>query len=401
MSEPLRVCLFNPDNKLPLHQPFEQIPKLLIVGRCGTWDELQNELRHSPLDAVAVNLDCPTGMDMVQRASIVAPGCGIIGISQNSEPAMIIRAMRAGCSQFVQWPVDISDLTQAIDQVRSAVTFRRSPSKRVCVIGSSGGSGATTVACNLAIELAHMIERPCALVDLNLEFGDVGCVFDCDPPYNVSDLCREEVGIDNLLLEKAFHALPSNVSVLVSPKTLAQAREVTPEGVLEMLEAAGRMFPHIVIDLPRTIDATSFAAISDANQILIVAQLGVSFIRNATRIYEFLCELGVNEERIQIILNRHKANFQSIEPDDVASHFGKPIFGIIPNDYKRVQASLDHGHPIMADEPNSPARLAIQEIARTLAGDDLKEVRLRNPSGLFNRLFKSKKPAATVAKMSR
>jgi pilus assembly protein CpaE len=256
-------------------------------------------------------------------------------------------------------------------------------SKRVCVIGSSGGSGATTVACNLAMELAHLSDRRTALVDMNLEFGDVACAFDCTPVYSVADVCHEGLQLDASMLAKAMHELPSNVSILARPERIEQVREITAEGVQAMFTVMSSLFPYVVVDLPRAADYLNASAVMDSDRILIVTQLTVPFLRNATRIHKCLLDMGADEGRIEIVLNRCKSVFERISPDDVESHFGRPLFAMIPNDYRRVQTALDFGHPIVADSPNTPARLAIQKMARLIAGEPETE----SAPSFFNRML--------------
>jgi Flp pilus assembly CpaE family ATPase len=104
--------------------------------------------------------------------------------------------------------------------------------------------------------------------------------------------------------------------------------------------------------------------------VLIVSQLTVPHLRNATRIYEHLLKRGAIEDRIDLVLNRCNANFERIRPDEVEKHFGRPVLSIIPNDYKALGASRDLGRPVMSDAPQSPARLAIKRLARELAGQE-------------------------------
>src|SRR5690606_36945329 len=132
----------------------------------------------------------------------------------------------------------------------------------------------------------------CALVDLNLEFGDVACAFDCSPMYSVVDVCRDGIQLDSIILGKALYDLPCNVSILARPDRVEHAREVTPEGVQVMFGVLSSMFPYIVVDLPRAFDYTSAAALSPADHILIVTQLSVPFLRNATRIHRVLLDMG-------------------------------------------------------------------------------------------------------------
>jgi len=409
MASPLRVCLYNqasstddssresffghPDTgDQPFGAPFRPLPELEIVAECATWQQLQECLLARSIGAVIVNLDaCPdeNGRSVIQHIAEIAPECGIIGVSRDAQPDTIIGVMRAGCSQFVRWPVDPVDLSSAIHSVRQKFQPLVQGCHRVCVIGSSGGTGATTVACNLAMELVHVSERRCALVDMNLQFGDVACSFDVTPRYTVADVCHSGSEIDRTLLESALEVLPCGVSILARPEKMDVAHEVTADGVEQMFRVLAQMFPFVVVDLPRHFNPPAVAALSGTDRVLIVSQLTVPNLRNATRIYQHLVELGANEDHIHLVLNRGNASFDRIKPEEVRKHFGRPIFATIPNDYKRIGASRDLGHPIMSDAPNSPARLAIQEMAKRLVVEHLGEDALcdtgRGLLGLFRK----------------
>lgn len=399
MADLLRTILFNAlgTREMSFRPAFEGLSNVHIMAEAVNWEELRDYLRDPSLDMIAVGLDDPReqGYEVVHRVSQLRPSCGIIGVSGKTDPASIIRAMRAGCSQYVCAPIEAEDLRNAVSRIRSTRDVTVHHSKRICVIGSSGGAGATTIACNLAMELAHLTNHRSALIDLNLEYGDVACAFDCTPPFNVADVCRDGMNIDTVILGKALYDLPCNVSLLARPDRLDMAREVTPEGVQAMFGVLSAMFPYMVVDLPRAVDYVSAAALSPADHILIVTQLTVPTLRNATRVRKALLEMGANEDRIDIVLNRVKSTFERITPEDVENHFGKPVISMVPNDYHRVQSALDFGHPIVTDSPETPARLAIQKLARRLAG----EVEAKAAPGFFNRILgraNDKRPAAAL-----
>lgn len=402
MSKPLKACLFDVGGEQipPFQTPFAQSGELQLLGTFSAWDEFQECVESQQVQVVAVNLDDNgAGLQVVEQIVRIAPAAGIIGVSGRSDPQTIIAAMRAGCNQFVCTPIDEEDLHKAIDAIRAGLSVRSARvdetvhAKRICVIGSSGGAGATTIACNLAVELAHITNRTCALVDMNLEFGDVGCVFDCSPQFTMADVCRDDVEVDRLMLANAIHELPCRVALLTRPENIDDAHSIAPEGVKITLDVLSEMYPFTVVDLPRTYSFMSAAAVNESDHILIVTQLSVPNIRNAARIYDCLLKMGANRESIEIVLNRFKANFERIAPDEVETHFKRPIFAMIPNDYRRVQSSLDLGHPVLSDEPyNSPTRAAIQDMARKLAArpNDAGEVpaTAAASSGLLGRIWK-------------
>lgn len=400
MSQVLRVCLFNREVQQSLHQPFQDFPHLRIVGQVASAGEMLDWIGRLSVDLAVVNLDSAGGLEVVEQVRHAAPRCGILGISRSSDPNDIIRAMRAGCNQYVRWPVESDDLSEALKQITTQVAPRVNGSRRICVLGASGGAGSTTVACNLAIELAGLSGNSCGLVDLNLELGDVGCLFDVQPVYSVADVCKDNMDIDRSVLEKAFHRMACNVSVLVRPHRLEEAYEVTPDGVHSMLAEARGLFPFLVADLPRAVDPTSVAALTDADRVLIVTQLTVASVRNATRIHEWLRKIGTPENNIGLVLNRASAGVGHITMEDVESHFGKAVFAAIPNDYQRVQASLDIGYSSVKEDSRNPVQAAIRDMARKIAADLLQQgPEPAEPAPLLQRLWRrrgNEKPVATA-----
>ena len=392
MPEVLRVCLFSdPDSgDSPFRAPFEQINNLVVVGESFSWEDIRDWLTHGGVDVVAVNLDESDGhgLDIVQRISQLSPMCAIIGISQRADPESIIGAMRVGCNQFVRWPVDMKDLTNAIDRIRATRPATAGVAKQICVIGSSGGAGATTIACALAMELAQIARNQVALVDMNLEFGDVACAFDCHPRFSVADVCGGGAEVDTTLVRDALHSLPCNVSILARPERIGDAHHVTHEGVEAMFKVLADMFPYVIVDLPRAYSFLSALSLKEANRVLIVTQLGVSGVRNATRIYECLLQMETDENNIEIVINRCKGELDRLSPKDVEVHFNRPIFAMIPNDYRHVQNALDLGHPIASGAPRSPVHRAIQRMARQLVGDHETDTLEESNAGFMSRLWR-------------
>ncbi len=380
MARNIRICLLDRaashENGRPfdptLHAALVEIPQAKIFGEFENWQDLQQCLTSDRVDVVILNLDdAGERIDTVAIAHVaeVAPNAAIVGVSRSSQPDSIITAMRAGCSQYVRSPVDTKDLIDAVHRSVARNMPLTGGSTRICVLSASGGAGATTIACNLAMELAQLTDSRCALVDLNLEFGEVALAFDCKPAYSVVDLCRGEGEIDTTVLESVLETLPCNVSILARPQRIEEARDLSPEGVDQMLRQLGQFFPFVVVDMPRSCNAVNRAALEGAGRILLVTQLSVPHLRNASRLNEYLHASGFSPEQVQIVLNRCNASFENISVADVEKHFNRRIYASVPNDYRHVTNSRDLGHPIVTDAPKSPARRAIHELAQKLVAE--------------------------------
>lgn len=393
MAQKLRLCLFSAANPgdAPFASPFEELDGVTLLGETADIEEFREGMRTTAVDVVAINLDDEgsLGFEAIEYTAGIQPKCGVIGVSGDSDPTKIIRAMRTGCNQFVHSPIDPGDLRDAVTRIAASRQVAAPAGKRICVIGSSGGVGATTVSCNLAMELAGLTKTDAALVDMDLEFGDVACAFDCDPKYTLADICVEGQQIDKEYLSKAVEKIHGNIALLARPNDVEGARAVSPEAITQTFNVLGEMYPFVVVDLPRTFSFLSAAAVQAAERVLVISQLSVASIRNATRIFQILQQMSVPSDHVEIVLNRCKANFEPITPDDVKSHFQRQIFAMIPNDYRSVQSALDLGAPMYSESPDSPARLAIQKLAQRLMQNETSETPAEpQPAGLLSRIWR-------------
>jgi DNA-binding NarL/FixJ family response regulator len=143
MDSRLAIGLFNTqaDQWEKLESVIEQVKALNLALRTETWEELEAALNEGELDAVLVNLDedVEHGKQIVQMIVETVPDMSIIGVSTQTDPAVIIAAMRAGCSQFVCAPVDAEDFRNAVTRIVATRMVTPQHSKRLCIIGASGG----------------------------------------------------------------------------------------------------------------------------------------------------------------------------------------------------------------------------------------------------------------------
>ncbi len=393
MNRQLRVCLFDPlgPQDGEMRRAFQQIEGVTVVGEFSLWEELQQHLKAAPADAVAIHLDGSsdrTGLSVVQATVEVAPACPVVGISRSLDPDSIIAAMRAGCAQFVRWPIDVSDLRTALGKLRTAGggSTRREP-KRICVIGASGAAGATTLACNLALALADVAGAECALVDLHLEFGDLAAAFDARPKRSIADVCRAHANVEEMLHSGGLHKVAGGVRLLPRPERVDDAAEVMMERLRQMLAALRERFPFVVIDVPRGSDLFACAAVEDADHVLVVAQPTVPSLRNATRLQQGLQVAGARREALAVVLNRHDANHGHLSIAEIEKHLGKPLFARVPNDYEHVTAASEWGRPVYLHAPESPVRAAVADLARRIAGLAEPAEQPAVSRGLFSRLL--------------
>lgn len=370
MSNLLHVCIYNtePESSKALQSQIGTLNFVRLVAEVNNPDDLANLLHRATVNLIFFHLDPNPDpvVEVIDQVSTKFPELALIAVSHKSGPDAILAPMRAGCDQFVCEPIEPNDLANAVARVASRRLLSNTRSKCVCVVGASGGSGTTSIACNLALEIGNLADRDCALVDLDLQFGDVALNFDSEPRYTIHDLAETGHELDRAVLSSTVTTLPCKVAFLARPDTIEQSDAITPEIVHRVLELMTVVYENVVVDVPGVFEPRTIAALGQADLILIVCQLSVPSLRNAKRLMDTLSHMGVPQERMEVVVNRSDGKAGRITEADVETTMKKKVFAAIPNDYQFVARSIDFGRPIAAMDRNSPVRAAIRKIARKI-----------------------------------
>jgi len=369
MSNLLHACLYNCEASASdeLQSQIKGLNFIRLMREVSTPDALASLLHECTINLVFFHLDPNPDavVDVIDQVSTRYPSLALIAISHQSGPDAILGPMRAGCDQFVCEPIDANDLATAVGRVASRRLLSNTKSRCICVTSASGGAGATSIACNLALEIGSVVERECALVDLDLQFGDVALNFDCEPRYNIFDLAESGADLDRAILQSTMTSLPCKVSLLTRPELVEQNEAVTPDLIHRAIELLATHYENVVVDVPGHLDSKTAAAFGQSDLILIVCQLLVPSIRNTKRFYEALNRMGVPEDRIQVVVNRGDGKSRLSEKD-IEETIRKPVYATIPNDYEFVARSIDFGRPIASLDRNNAVRAAIRMLARKI-----------------------------------
>ena len=205
MNNLVQVCLYNADPEVAaeLRSHLDELSFVRLIAEVATPEDLASALTNSAINMIFFHLDPEPGVviGIIDDVASRYPEMAMIALSHETAPEAILAPIRAGCDQFVCEPIEPADLAAAVGRVASKRLLTQGKSRTICVTGATGGSGATSIACNLAMELAHVTEAKCALVDLNLQFGDVAVNFDCDMSYTFFDVAQAGADLDRAVME--------------------------------------------------------------------------------------------------------------------------------------------------------------------------------------------------------
>jgi pilus assembly protein CpaE len=238
--------------------------------------------------------------------------------------------------------------------------------KVIIVYSPKGGTGCTTVATNLAVSLNNE-ETPAALVDGNLQFGDVAVFLNEQGKNSVVDLAPRADELDPDVVQGVMvtHA-PSGVKVLTAPYRPEYAESVTGEQFSKVLRYLRRMFSYVIVDTSSSLTDITLGAFDASDLLLLVTTQDIPSIKNCRLFLDLADALGINRKRILFIMNRFDKRI-GITPEKVSENFKQEIVAVIPFDDRVVGPSINRGIPFMLGDKSRPVArgiLAITEVIR-------------------------------------
>jgi pilus assembly protein CpaE len=288
------------------------------------------------------------------------------------------RAIRTGFRDIVEEPLAPDAVSSALEQATRLMKHRASTAvqpaaapervtrrdgKLITVMAAKGGSGKTVVATNVATLLARWSEPgTVAMVDANLQFGDVALVLQVDPKQTIVNAAKEGEGLDAGFLESVLTDHPSGMKLLAAPLEPAFADEVPTPILTNILDLMKGMFEYVVVDTAPALDDRLLAVLERSEQVLFVVDMDLPSIKNAKLALETLRILNFPSNAIRIILNRSNSKAR-LDMGEIERSLRFEISGAIPSD-GLLPASINEGVPIVDGHPKSKPAKAFEDIAK-------------------------------------
>jgi pilus assembly protein CpaE len=318
----------------------------------------------------------PAALPEVKKAH---PQTAIVLVVGALETSLMLEAIRCGVTECVVEPVTEAELLAAVSRMSEP---RQAPSTGQVfgIVGAKGGVGATTVAVNLAAELARIAPRETLLVDLHLSHGDTAVMLGAEPRFSVADALQNTHRLDESVLRGLVTPTSAGVDLLASQNTWAA--DSTLEGVGHLVSLTARLYRYVVLDLPRS-GFWMKDSIGDLTRVVVVANQELSTIRRASSLLVGL-QRCYGRERVSVLVSRFDPQSE-IRRQDIEQVIKVPIRHVVPSDYRLALRAQNMGRPLTLDNHTRLAA-AFRELSRDLAGIPAPPAAASVGSSLFGRL---------------
>lgn len=315
-------------------------------------------------------------LDIIAKISANHKTCKIVVTSSGYSTETIIKAMRAGAREFLPKPLIKDDFVAAMSKIKDQVSGYNSEDKKCRIIttfSNKGGIGKTAIATNLALEIANMTKERVALIDLNLQLGDITTFLDINPSFDISYVIQNLSRIDETFLLSSLEKYKeTSLYVLADPPYLEQAEDITAEQISALFDVLKQAFSYIVVDTSANFDGKTITALDHSDLILLISIVNLPAIRNCQRCLELFERLGYEKAKTKIILNRYMEN-DEIKIEDVEDVLGKKVYWKIPNNYFTIMSAINKGIPVGLINADSNISKSYRELAAMLSDNIYKQ----------------------------
>ncbi len=360
-----------------------------VIGEAENGEEAIFIVKESKPDVVLMDINMPVidGIKATEEITMSVPETTVIIMSVQGETEYVRKAMTAGARDFLCKPFNVDELTETIVKTYHLDSKRREKgtvskvneemrSRVFTVFSTKGGVGKTTIASNLAVSLARSTKKRVALVDLDLQFGDVAIMLNVSAKNTISDLVKEFAMLDKTLMEEYLVTHFSGVKVLPAPVKPEYAEYITANHVEKIINTLRESFHYIIIDSSASFHESVLTALDMSDRILLVSTLDLPTIKNIKAGLDVMETLHYPAEKIHIVLNKASEQY-GIKYKDFENTLHQSIWSYIPEDNQTVVTSANKGFPFVMTRTETKVAKAVMEIGKSLINEmdgDIKEV---------------------------
>lgn len=299
---------------------------------------------------------------------------------ENDNGALKI-ALRIGAIDFVSDRSELDDLAPLLKHSAEEKVATRTSGQLFAFVNTKGGSGATTLALNTAVEVASQNKKKVLLLDLDIHFGVVADYLNVSPTYSINDAIVNVSDLDEMSLQGLVTKHPSGLHILSFKHENHNENFDKAAQLGALLPTLLEFYPYVFVDLSMGLDRMFAPVLSQASKVFMTTQQNLVSVKNATRILRSLMmDYGVAKEQIELIVNRFDKS-QQIKMSDIEHTLPEIKVHTIPNDFKAAIESANLGKPFVEVKRNSAMTKSIIELSQMLAPET------KERKGWLKRLF--------------
>jgi pilus assembly protein CpaE len=318
------------------------------------------------LDTAASRPDLLSHLEAL--ANYCDTGTKVVVIGRANDILLYRELMARGVSEYLVAPLDVIEFIRTISKL---YTIAGAPpvGKIVAVTGTKGGTGASTVAHNIAFSVERDLDIQTVLVDMDLGFGTAGLDYNQDPPQGIAEAVFAPERIDENLVDRLLTKCGEKLSILAAPASLDRTYDFAENAFDHLADILRTTTPCVILDIPHGWTAWARRMLIHSEEVVIVATPDLASLRNAKNLLDTLRAAREHDDKPNLVMNL--VGIQK-KPEISLSDFAKAVdaapAGIFPFEPKLFGVAANNGQMIAEAEAGGKAAAAFKELAQKIVG---------------------------------
>lgn len=244
--------------------------------------------------------------ELERLAGVCPPDVRVAVIGENREITFYRELLDLGLAEYLPRPLTRD---MVLDQLRPKLLGDVAANQIdrgghvVSICGAQGGAGATSIAINLALQLAETTKAKVALLDLHLQGGEAAVMLGVRPGPGLRIALENPMRADTLFLERAAIEVNERVCLVSADEDLDAKLEITEAGVRHVLGLLRQRFNYIVVDVPVPFPPSIYPVITLSRHVMVLLEAEVTGLRNAHALRAAVTNIA-GKDRVFTLLNR-------------------------------------------------------------------------------------------------
>jgi len=372
MTEPIKVLVADDSEETRelIIQLMDLSEKLTLFGQASSGMEVLEILKNGQPDIVLMDINMPgiNGLEATERISRLYPNLMVIMMSVQGETEYLRKAMMSGAREYLVKPFNLELLEETLCttfeneierkrqiRLRDDENSLQGKSQLHVFFSTKGGVGKSVIALNTALALAAQNTGKVVLIDLDLQFGDLGILTNKKPVRTISEAIEESALGDSELLNGFLESV-NGIDLLMAPKKPEMAEYVTELHLQTLIKTLKKTYRYILIDTSVSFNEITLSTLDQANRIHFVTTMDLLSLKNTKLGMDVLRSLH-HLDKVDVVVNRAMQKFD-ITAQDVEKFLGIKPAAYLPEEDKIMMESVNQGIPVMTEKKYKASKFA-------------------------------------------
>jgi len=315
--------------------------KFEVVGEAANGAEVLNRIPLYKPDVVLMDINMPVmnGLEATEIISDSFPNIIVIIMSVQAENEYLKKAMFSGAKEYIIKPINYDVLVETLtatyhkykDRIqKQAVTAEVERNAKIITFYSSkGGVGKSIVSVNAAIAISRNHHKKTLLVDLDLQYGDLGLMLNLQKEKTILDIVDEHQTESYESIKPFLQKYDDNLDVLLAPTQPEASEFISKEVVEKLFKIFKSKYDYILVDTAVNFEETTLFALDLSDLILMLTTIEISSIKNTKVGLNVMKTLNYDNNKVKVIINSAADKF-GISEKEAEEVFKNHLIGVLP-----------------------------------------------------------------------